>query len=338
MNSRERFFALLENKPVDQLINMPITMMFAAHHIGKKYGRYALDYRLLAEAQMRIAEDYGFDHVSVISETREAPDCGAVLRFYEDQPYTPDESCNLLADKSRLLTLQAPEPSEGKYMSDRLEGISLLKAQCGKEKIIEGWLEGPCAAGADLRGVQTIMLDFYDDPSFINELFEFTTELAIAFGKAQINAGADVLGIGDAAASLIGPDLYKEFVWPKEKRLIQELQQAGAKIRLHICGDIRGILEPVGQLGCEIIDIDSLVPMQEARAGIGNKPCLLGGLDPVREVQDCSREKVLEALIRNHTQAGFNYIVGAGCEIPPGTPPENLRLFSEYSQTSRSIL
>jgi uroporphyrinogen-III decarboxylase len=88
MNSRERFFAMLDGHPVDHLLFMPITMMFAAHHIGEKYGKYALDYRLMAEAQMRTAEAYGFDHVSVISETCEAPDCGAAVRFYEDQPYT----------------------------------------------------------------------------------------------------------------------------------------------------------------------------------------------------------------------------------------------------------
>ena len=286
---------------------------------------------------MRVVEDYGFDHVSAISETREAPDCGALLRYYEDHPYTVDESCNLLADKSMLLSLQAPSPSKGRFMSDRLEGIALLKARCGKEKIIEGWLEGPCAAGADLRGVQTIMMDFYDDPSFIRELFEFTYEVALSFGKAQIEAGADVLGIGDAAASLIGPELYNEFVWPLEKRLIDELQKSGAKIRLHICGDIREILEPVGQLGCEIIDIDSMVPMQEARAKIGPEACLLGGLDPVRELHGCSSQEVINALTKNHHQAGSKYIVGAGCEVPPGTPPENLLLLSEYAKTYSSI-
>jgi MtaA/CmuA family methyltransferase len=331
MNNRERVFALLEGKPVDHLPCMPITMMFAAHHIGEKYGRYALDYRLLAEAQIRIAEDYGFDHVSVISETREAPDCGAVVRLYEDQPYAIDETNCLLSNKSNLLKLTPPAPHNGKSMNDRLQGVKLLKKSCGNEKIVEGWIEGPCAAAADLRGIQTLMIDFYDDPLFVKELFEFTTELAIAFGKAQIDAGADIIGIGDAAASLIGPDLYNEFVWPFEKRLINTLKESGAKIRLHICGDIREILEPVGRLGCEIIDIDSMVPINEARAKIGPEACLLGGTDPVRELQNCSPEEVLSALTKCHHQAGFRYIVGAGCEVPPGTPPENLRVLADYA-------
>lgn len=334
MKSRERVFALLEGKPVDHLVCMPITMMFAAHHIGEKYGKYALDFRLLAESQIRVAEDYGFDHVSVISETREAPDCGAIVRLYEDQPYAIDETQSLLANKSTLLKLKSPSPRNGKSMSDRLQGVKLLKESCGNEKIIEGWIEGPCAAAADLRGVQTIMMDFYDDPLFVKELFEFTTELAIAFGKAQIEAGADILGVGDAAASLIGPELYNEFVWPYEMRLVRTLQEAGAKIRLHICGDIREILEPVGKLGCEIIDIDSMVPMVEARAKIGPEACLLGGTDPVRELQNCEPEEVRNALNKCHHQAASRYIVGAGCEVPPGTPPENLLTMTEYAKNN----
>jgi len=336
MNSRERFFALLDGHPVDQLLFMPITMMFAAHHIGKKYGNYALDYRVMAEAQMRTAETYGFDHVSVISETREAPDCGAKIIFFEDQPYSPDENYSLLADKSVLSELKCPSPYEGKYMSDRLNGIALLKKSCGNDKVVEGWLEGPCAAAADLRGLQTLMMDFYDDPLFVKELFEFATQLAIAFGMAQIEAGADVLGVGDAAASLIGPDLYNELVWPMEKKLIETLQGAGAKIRLHICGDSRSILESIGMLGCEIIDIDSMVPIDEARAKIGPHACLLGGVDPVRELQNGSPREILNALSNYHQQAGSRFIVGAGCEVTPGTPIENLQIMADYAKSHAS--
>ncbi len=64
MNGRERVLAMLEDRPVDRLPLMPITMMFAADHAGVSYGQYARDYRVLAEAQERVAEDYDFDYVS----------------------------------------------------------------------------------------------------------------------------------------------------------------------------------------------------------------------------------------------------------------------------------
>ena len=70
---------------------------------------------------------------------------------------------------------------------------------------------------ADLRGVNTLMLDFFDDPGFVRDLFEFTIEMELRFARAQIDAGADMIGVGDAAASLIGPQLYFDFVQPYEQ-------------------------------------------------------------------------------------------------------------------------
>ncbi len=170
------------------VLAMPITMMFAADRIGVPYGRYALDHRVLVEAQLHVAEEFSFDHVSAITETREAPDCGAAIQLFEDQPYAIDERQALLADKSVLARLCPPAPSEGRHMSDRLQAVEALHRAVGKRKIVEGWVEGPCQAAADLRGINTLMLDFHDDPAFVRDLFEFV--LALAF----LN---ELRGIGD---------------------------------------------------------------------------------------------------------------------------------------------
>ena len=334
MNSRERVISVLEGRPSDHPALMPITMMLAARHIGIGYGKYALDHRLMVEAQIRMAEDFAFDHVSAITETREAPDCGAAIQYFNDQPYALDETHARLAVKGDLGSLKAPDPAEGRHMQDRLEGIRLLKERAGEEKIVEGWVEGPCQAAADLRGINSLMVDFYDDPGFVRELFEFVLQLALRFGEAQLQAGADVVGMGDPAASLVGPHLYREFVWPFEKRLVESLQARGGRVRLHICGDTRRILPDIGQLGCDIVDIDSKVPLAEARQKMGPNQVLLGGLDPVRVLQQGSPEQIARVVADCHRQAGARYILGAGCEVPPDTPPENLRALTRYAQTN----
>ena len=110
------------------------------------------------------------------------------------------------------------------------------------------------------------MLDFYDDPAFVRDLVDFIVELEVAFGAAQVEAGADIIGIGDAAASLVGPKIYGEFIWPAEKRMVDAFHALGARVRLHICGNTAELLPDMGQLGCEIVDVDSVVPMSHARA------------------------------------------------------------------------
>ena len=78
-------------------------MMFAADQIGDAYGRCATDYRLLAEAQLRTAEKFDFDHVSCIADSaREVADMGGAVRYFDDQPPALLESQALLADKKVL--------------------------------------------------------------------------------------------------------------------------------------------------------------------------------------------------------------------------------------------
>jgi MtaA/CmuA family methyltransferase len=280
------------------------------------------------------AEHFGFDHVSAITETREAPDCGAKIQIFEDQPYAIDESQSRLMDKTDLVALELPDPLEGKLMHDRVKGLALLKEKVGSEKIIEGWVEGACGAGADLRGINRLMLDFYDDPEFVRDLFEFVVELGIRFGRSQIEAGADLLGVGDPAASLVGPQIYREFVWPYEKKLVDGLHQAGAAVRLHICGNTTDILADMGRLGCEIVDIDSMVSLSEAREVMGPDQILAGGVDPVSVLQNGSPETVSEVVSQCHKDAGPRYIVAAGCEVPPDTPAANMRAMAGYAKDS----
>jgi MtaA/CmuA family methyltransferase len=312
---------------------MPITMQFAADRIGVKYREYATDYRVQVEGQVRVAEEFELDYVSVISDPAcEAADCGAAVVFDPDQPPSLDETRALLEDKTRLAGLTIPDPSRPGRMHNRLQALALLKERVRGEKLIEGWVEGPCAEAADLRGINTLMLDFYDDPSFVRDLFDFVVAMGLRFGEAQLAAGAELIGIGDAAASLVGPRFYDEFVWPCEKRLVEGLQALGARVRLHICGNTRRVLKGMGRLGCEIVDLDFLAPIAEARQAMGPEQVLLGNIDPVRVLRQGTPQTVYQAIAECHQQAGRRYIVGAGCEVPRDTPPANLRALVRYAE------
>ena len=338
MNGRERILAMIEGRPVDHLPNMPITMMFAADQIGAKYRDYATDFRVLVEAQIRTAEAFNFDYVSVISDPGcEAADCGAAIKYFENQPPAVDETQARLADKASLAALKIPEPLGGGRMTNRVKGVALFKKRVGGEKMIEGWIEGPCAEAADLRGINTLMTDFYDDPAFVRDLFKFVVEMELRFACAQIDAGIDLMGIGDAAASLVGPAIYEEFVWPYEKKMVDGLHAMGTRVRLHICGNTRRILAGMGRLGCDIVDLDFMVPIAEAREKMGPNQVLLGNLDPVRAVRDGTPESIADALAECHRQAGPRYIAGAGCEVPRGTPPANVQAFAEYARCSAGL-
>jgi MtaA/CmuA family methyltransferase len=291
----------------------------------------------MAEAQIKTAEMFDFDYVSTISDpTREAADLGARIQWYDDRPPAILEDEALFADKSALGRMDPHKQIAGGRMEDRLRGIELLRQRAGKDLIVEGWVEGPCAEAADLRGINRLMIDFSDDPAFVRELFDFTLELAFRFAAAQIQAGADIIGIGDAAASLVGPRIYKEFVWPWEKRLVDSIHANGGKVRLHICGNTRRIVDGMGALGCELVDIDYPVPMHQARAQAGPLQTLAGNLDPVRALRDGTPESIAQGLHELQQQAGDRWIVAAGCEVVRDTPHQNVRAMVEFARTHAS--
>jgi MtaA/CmuA family methyltransferase len=311
-------------------------MMFAADQLGVPYGEYVKDYRLLVESQILTASRFDFDYVSCISDpAREVSDCGGTIIFFENQPPAVDESNAFLLDKSRLKSLRFPDPyKSGSRMCDRIRAAELFAKKVKGERFIEGWIEGPCAEAADLRGISNLMTDFFDDPDFVRELLGFTTDLGLLFAKAQITAGCDIIGVGDAAASLVGPAIYKNFVFPFEKRLVDEIHSAGGRVRLHICGNIKRSLKEIGELGCDMVDVDSVVPLDKARIEMGENQVLAGNIDTVKVVRNGTPQLIQETLSDCLSKVCKNYIVGAGCEIPRDTPIENLIAMKNFAKNN----
>jgi uroporphyrinogen-III decarboxylase len=153
---------------------MPVSMMFASYLAGFRYRDYATDHGVQAAAQLRVAEEFHLDHVSVISDPCcEAADCGSEIMFFDDEPPAPPPEAKCpLRDKAKLTGLSLPNPAVGQRMSNRLEAVRDLTQQVAGELLVEGWVEGPCAEAADLRGINALMLDFYYDPKFVASLVD----------------------------------------------------------------------------------------------------------------------------------------------------------------------
>jgi MtaA/CmuA family methyltransferase len=334
MNGKERLQAVLAGKQSDVLPNIPITMMLAADLYGRTYREYAADYHVLAQAQAQVSEQFGFDHVSVISDPAvEAADCGAAVLFPENQPPALDEAHSLLQNTETLIHLQPPPRGGGRRMANRLAGVAELCRLAGHDRIVEGWIEGPVAESADLRGINRLLMDFYDNPEFVRDLFAFVLDMEMEFAREQVQAGADWIGIGDAACSLLGPDLYEEYVHPYHLKFIKGIHALGVPVRLHICGNISALLPRMGDLEPDIFDIDSMVSLSSVRAAVGPDCIITGNVNPVEGVMQGTPESITAELAECFAAVGSTrYAVNAGCEIPRGTPAENLLALRNFAR------
>jgi uroporphyrinogen decarboxylase len=323
VNPLERVTRRIQGEAVDRPPNFDIMMQFAAHHIGQPLSRYYLDYRVLVEANLAVLRDFDLDIVQAISDPyREAADFGAQIEFPEDG--LPVSKVHLLADPDDLRQLKPPDPATGRRMSDRLEAIRRFREEVGGQVPIMGWVEGALAEAADLRGVTNLMTDLYDRPEWVEELLEICTEVEIAFARAQIAAGADIIGLGDAVASQIAPRLYERYALPYEQRIFAAVRDAGALARLHICGNTSRIVTHMARSGADIIDIDWMVDMQVAAEAFG-EVAVCGNFDPVAVMLQGTPDEVYAATQNCMRMGGARAISAAGCEIPDSTPPDNLR-------------
>jgi len=324
MTPRERVLNRIEGKPVDRIPNLNILMLFAARYIGVPYSKYVTDYKYLVEGNIKCCEEFGIDMVSAISDPmREASGFGADIVFPEDGvPYSREK---LLKDYGDLKKLQVRDPLSAERMLDRIKAVELYKKEVGDKYPILGWVEGAFAEAVDLRGMTELMMDLYDEPEFVKELLEICNEQAILFAREQISAGADFIGIGDAAASLVSPGIYKEYVLPYEKKLIDSIHHEGARVKLHICGNISNHLEEISQSGADIVDIDWMVDFEKAIKILENKASACGNFDPVKILLEGSLEDISNSVKYCISAANDTTFLAAGCEVPKFTPHENLR-------------
>jgi MtaA/CmuA family methyltransferase len=327
MNGYERYTGVLKGSPVDCLPRVPILMQYAAEYIGSDYAAFASDYRILTKANEECARDFGFDQLSSISDPyRETHGFGSIIKYVKEGPPHSTHPLQFSKDLSLLLK---PDPMKSERMLDRVRAIQTYKAKFLGEYSILGWIEGPAAEAADLCDVTTFMMGLMDDRIFAAELMDTCVDVGIAFARAQVKAGADTIGIGDAIASQIDPATYEELIQPREKRLVKAIQAMGAYVKLHICGNITHLLPGIADLGVDVLDVDHLVNITNVRKAVGGRVALAGNMDPVSAIQRGTPSGIRTAVLRAYREAGNPYMVNAGCEIPSGTPSENLRALCE---------
>lgn len=341
MTSRERVSKTLRGEPVDRLAAQPFLMMYAAKSVGVSYADYCRDHRHVVRGQMEMLRRYGVDCVVVSTDpAREVMDMvgeGAV-RWVENQGPVVDESTAYLADLSRFAGLRPADPHAGGRMTDRLRAVESLRREVGQDVSVVGWIEGPLSFSSELRGISQLMEDLILEPEFVSDVFDLAVEAEVAFARAQLDAGADTIGMGEAATCLCSPALYRDVAFPRQKRIFEAIRASHphAHLRFHCCGNTTHLLGQIGEIGADIVELDYLVDLAAARGKVV-RPTISGNVSTVETLLTGTPEDVYAAAARCHSAAGANgrYIVGSGCDVAPATPEDNLKALIAYARDHR---
>jgi MtaA/CmuA family methyltransferase len=327
MNGKQRFLNALHGESVDRVPVFPLLMFLSARHAGITYRQFATDGRAMGEAQLLMGAKFGLDAITACTDSCRVPaDLGGEVAFPEEG--TPYLTKPIVTDEHDLVGLKRPDPTKGR-MADRVEGVRLMAEASGDRHAVLGWVEMPYAEASSLVGVADFMMLAIEQPDLAHRLLSWLTDIEIDFAIAQIDAGADMIGAGDAAASLISPAMYREFALPYEQRVVAAIHAAGSPVKLHICGNTENHLPYMIQCDADLYNVDHMVSFTNARdayTAVGK--CFKGNLDPVEDIlqatpEQCGRKA--RELIR--AAEGARYMLSAGCEIPKNTPDEVFSAF-----------
>jgi MtaA/CmuA family methyltransferase len=328
MTGLERTQSFLRGEQVDHPPFHPIIMRWAAKYAGIKYRDFCLDPYSKCRAMLLCAEDFDMDWATVLSDPwSEASAYGIHVEYPEND--LPLDKGGHFPDAKSASMLKHFKPLENMRCSNRITEIKQFRKHSVKELFVVGWVEGPVAEYVDLRGASEASMDFLVEPEYVEKSMDIIIECAFDFISLQIKAGAHCIGIGDAFCSQIGPDLYRQFAFDRQKKLVDYIHSEGAIAKLHICGNTESILKDMIQTGADIVDVDHLVPsMEDFESILLRHQVFSGKSDPVSVIQDSSAEIIKQSVNEDFKSAKRRCIVSAGCEITPGTSVENMKAFS----------
>ena len=329
MTSKERCLAAINGKPADRVPVFPLLMFLAADRAGITYREYATNATALADAQLLVRERFGIDAITACSDAfRVSADLGGDMIFPDDRP--PHLAGPVIRGEADLARIGRPDPARrGSRMADRCEGVRII-ADAARDCLVLGWVDMPFAEACSVCGVSEFMLLMADQPRLAHAVLDRLADIVIDFALAQLEAGAAMIGAGDAAASLISPAMYREFALPRERRVCDAVHAAGGLVKLHVCGNTSALIPDMIRSGADLFNVDHMVDFAHARdAYSAAGRCFKGNINPVDLLQstpDTIRRRSRELA---RLAAGTRYMLSAGCEIPAAVTDEVFRAFCE---------
>lgn len=329
MNSLQRCLVSLDNRIPDRIPVVPENYAFCVHYCGYKMEDVSHNGKLLAECLICTMKDFGYDGVTVdLDNAVSAEVLGCPVHFREDDPAVA--SGPAIQSLEEIEKLSLPNPYKDGKLYVYIDCVNHLSKEIGNEYFIYAFFDqGPFSLAAQVRGIENFMLDLAmrKDLKSIHKLIDFCRQSGEIFGKALIDAGANVVGIGDSLASpdVISPKQYEEFAFPYEEIMTENIHKYGGKFGIHICGDITPILPKLVETGVVLLDIDYKTDLKEAKKICKGKTAIRGPVDPSSVMSfgnpQLVREKCKEAI---QTLGPESFILSSGCDIMKETPVENM--------------
>ena len=317
MTSRQRMLAAIRHETVDRvpvspwgLGRIPPDSALAAELIARTdpwlevgpgcnvMGGAAMrvDVMRQGHVERRIVHAPGRDLVEVWTTTEQTTACTEYL-------------CKDEADIEALLSIpyRSPRPD--------VDAFHALRRRVGEDGlVVMGIANGLCYPN-DVLGPEYCSYLWATRPELIIHMVQQAAERTLAVVEQACEGGVDCFRIvgGEYATQLMGRRAWDELIVPYDTTLIELIHACGGIVHYHNHGTMQRFLEDIAALGVDSLDPLEQPPygditMEEAMSRIGDRVCLVGGLDD-REVLDTRpKDEVLRmgaALLSSAGDTGY---------------------------------
>lgn len=185
---------------------------------------------------------------------------------------------------------------------------------------------------AYLMGIDNILMNLLAEPDLVEVVLDKVLKCNMRIVQRAIQAGAEVVILGDDYAGnkgpLMSPDLFRKFLLPRLKRMIDLIHDEGAFCIKHSDGNLYPLLDMIVSAkpdGINPVEPVAGMELKEVKRLVGDKVCITGNIDcahllpngTVAEVREAVRQAIADA------GPGGGYILTSSNSIHSSCNPRN---------------
>ncbi len=328
LTPKERLFKVLKGEAVDRppcicpggMMNMVVRDVMKL--TGVTWPKAHLDPVMMADLTEGMYANGAFENFGVpFCMTVEAEALGAKV-FMGTDITEPRVVQYPLMSVTEWRSLKHLDPGQGRAQVV-LEAIRILKERNLPVPIV-GNLTGPVSLASSLVEPMTYYKEIKRKPEETAAFMDFVTDTLIAFGRAELEAGADILTISDPSGTgeILGPKLFSAFAAPYINRILTELRPlAKGGTIVHICGRLKSVYKELNAIQSDAISFDSITSVKEVienvqgKAIMGNVSTLALEKNSPDRIKDISRDCIARGV----------QILSPACGIGARTPLANIQ-------------
>lgn len=281
---------------------------------------------MAAEVTLQPVDILGVDAAIIFSDILVIPEAmGLPYEMVEKKgPFFPN-TVRSQADIDRMIVAN-PEESLG-YV---LDAIKLAKKELNNRVPLIGFAGAPftifcyMTEGSGSKTFSVARKMMYQEPKMAHQLLQKITDSTIAYLKAQVAAGANLIQVFDSWAGILPPTQYEAFSLPYIKQICEAITDVPKTVFAKGAYFARAAFN---KLPCETIGLDWNMNVGESRGLLPSKT-LQGNLDPcLLYSEDDAIKKATSTML---DQFGFQrYIANLGHGVYPDTNPDKVKVFIE---------